>query len=69
MCSRRIPSVRISPDNETVLQQLGLIADLAGNWHGEGFNLVARPFLVCPQPRRPTHLQPYHRQTFFLNSI
>ena len=29
MCSRRIPSVRISPDNETVLQQLGLIADLA----------------------------------------
>lgn len=39
----RIPSVRISPDNETVLQNLGLLADLAGNWHGKGFNLVARP--------------------------
>jgi hypothetical protein len=40
---RRIPSVRISPDNATVLQNLGLLADLAGNWHGSGFNLVARP--------------------------
>ncbi len=39
----RIPSVRISPDNETVLKNLGLLADLAGNWHGKGFNLVARP--------------------------
>jgi hypothetical protein len=37
------PSVRISPDNETVLQQLGLLKELAGNWHGHGFNLVARP--------------------------
>lgn len=39
----RIPSVRISPDNATVLQNLGLLAELAGNWHGTGFNLVARP--------------------------
>jgi len=38
-----IPSVRISPDNATVLQNLGLLAELAGNWHGTGFNLVARP--------------------------
>jgi hypothetical protein len=38
-----IPSVRISPDNQTVLQDLGLLAELAGNWHGTGFNLVARP--------------------------
>src|ERR1700722_13835530 len=53
MCSRRIPSVRISPDNETVLQQLGLIADLAGNWHGEGFNLVARPFFGLPATPPP----------------
>jgi len=37
------PSVRISPDNQTVLDQLGLLKDLAGNWHGHGFNLVARP--------------------------
>jgi hypothetical protein len=38
-----IPSVRISPDNTTVLKNLGLLAELAGNWHGTGFNLVARP--------------------------
>lgn len=41
--ARRIPSVRISPDNQAVLDSLGLLADLAGNWHGTGFNLVARP--------------------------
>jgi hypothetical protein len=41
--SPRIPSVRVSPDNATVLQSLGLLAELAGNWHGRGFNLVARP--------------------------
>jgi hypothetical protein len=41
--AERIPTVRISPDNETVLQNLGLLKDLAGNWHGHGFNLVARP--------------------------
>jgi hypothetical protein len=40
---RTIPSVRISPDNATVLKNLGLLAELAGNWHGKGFNLVARP--------------------------
>ncbi|MCP3721390.1 hypothetical protein [Paraburkholderia sp. CNPSo 3281] len=39
----RIPSVRLSPDNETVLENLGLLAELAGNWQGAGFNLVARP--------------------------
>ena len=38
-----IPSVRVSPDNATVLANLGLLAELAGNWHGTGFNLVARP--------------------------
>jgi hypothetical protein len=53
MCAKRIPSVRISPDNETVLEQLGLLADLAGNWHGEGFNLVARPFFGLPATPPP----------------
>jgi hypothetical protein len=38
-----IPSERPSPDNATVLQNLGLLAELAGNWEGEGFNLIARP--------------------------
>jgi hypothetical protein len=41
--AERIPTVRISPDNHTALQNLGLLKDLAGNWHGYGFNLVARP--------------------------
>lgn len=40
---KRIPDIRISPDNQTVLQQLGLLQDLAGTWEGRGFNLIARP--------------------------
>lgn len=39
----RVSSVRITPDNQTVLQNLGPLADLAGNWRGKGFNLIARP--------------------------
>jgi hypothetical protein len=39
----RIPSVRPSPHNAAVLSNLGLLAELAGRWHGGGFNLVARP--------------------------
>lgn len=39
----RVSSVRISPDNQTTLNQLGLLAELAGTWAGEGFNLIARP--------------------------
>ena len=39
----RVPSVRLSPDNASVTQKLGLLAGLAGNWHGHGFNLIARP--------------------------
>ena len=40
---QRVESVRISPDNTTVLAQLGLLAELAGRWEGHGFNLIARP--------------------------
>jgi len=39
----RVRSTRIAPDNATVLEQLGLLADLAGTWAGTGFNLIARP--------------------------
>lgn len=39
----RIPTVRKVADNATVLNNLGLLAELAGRWHGTGFNLVARP--------------------------
>jgi hypothetical protein len=41
--SKRISDVRISPDNQTVLQQLGSLKELAGTWKGKGFNLIARP--------------------------
>jgi hypothetical protein len=39
----RVRSTRIAPDNATVLDQLGLLANLAGTWAGTGFNLIARP--------------------------
>ncbi len=37
----RRQSVRFSPGN--VSDHLGLLKHLAGNWEGEGFNLIARP--------------------------
>jgi hypothetical protein len=40
---QRIPSVRISDSNDKVIQDLGPLAELAGTWHGKGFNLIARP--------------------------
>ncbi len=40
---RDIPIVRISPDNATVLTNLGLLQEMAGSWHGHGFNLIGRP--------------------------
>lgn len=43
MPNTRIPDVRIAPDSETVLTELGLLKDLAGTWKGKGFNLIARP--------------------------
>ena len=43
MSSLRIPSIRLSPDRDTVSEQLGLLRDLAGTWAGRGFNLIARP--------------------------
>jgi len=41
--TREINSVRIAPDSNTISQDLGLLADLAGTWRGHGFNLIARP--------------------------
>jgi hypothetical protein len=48
MTGKPIPTVRISPDNETVLDNLGLLKEMVGTWHGCGFNLVARPFFGPP---------------------
>lgn len=41
--ARDVETVRLSPDNQTVLANLGLLQDLAGTWKGHGFNLIARP--------------------------
>ena len=41
--TKRVSEFRISPDNQTVLQELGPLGELAGTWKGHGFNLVARP--------------------------
>lgn len=43
IAKERVPQFRISPDSETVLEELGLLKDLAGTWKGKGFNLIARP--------------------------
>ncbi len=39
----RIPTLRYTPDDETVANNLGLLRELEGTWEGHGFNLVARP--------------------------
>jgi hypothetical protein len=39
----RIPSIRVSPERASVDTKLGFLAQLAGTWEGEGFNLIARP--------------------------
>lgn len=41
--SETVSSIRLAPDNATVLKQLGLLGDLAGTWTGRGFNLIGRP--------------------------
>jgi hypothetical protein len=41
--TQRISDVRISPDNQTILKQLGPLEGLVGTWKGKGFNLIARP--------------------------
>lgn len=40
---QRIPTIRNSRDRATVDGNLGFLAELAGTWEGEGFNLIARP--------------------------
>lgn len=41
--AKTIPDVRVTPDSNTVSQDLGLLKDLGGSWRGKGFNLIARP--------------------------
>ena len=40
---QRIPTIRISRERAKVDENLGYLAELAGTWEGEGFNLIARP--------------------------
>jgi hypothetical protein len=61
-----IPSIRISKPADEVLKDLGLLAELAGTWHGKGFNLIARPdkqganviFLELNQTSETLRLEP-----------
>jgi hypothetical protein len=39
----RISGVRLTPKNDQVSLNLGLLDDLEGTWEGRGFNLIARP--------------------------
>jgi hypothetical protein len=48
-----IPSIRRALDNNSILNNLGLLTDFAGTWHGTGFNLVARPFFGLPDNNPP----------------
>ena len=62
----RVSDVRIAPDSQTVLAELGLLSDLAGTWKGHGFNLIARPdfhdktdlYLQLNQTRETLHFDP-----------
>ena len=64
--ARRVRDVRITPDNATVLKQLGLLQDLAGTWKGRGLNLIARPdfhdktdlYLQLNETRETTKFEP-----------
>ncbi len=38
-----VNTIRLSADNAAIVEQLGLLRDLAGTWQGQGFNLIARP--------------------------
>jgi len=42
-------TVRRGLPGAQVLENLGLLSDLAGTWQGTGFNLVARPFFGPPK--------------------
>jgi hypothetical protein len=43
MSSTPVPTFRPTPALDQIRADLGLLADLAGSWSGEGFNLIARP--------------------------
>jgi hypothetical protein len=66
MTAPNVPNERFAPDNQTVLNQLGLLAELVGTWEGKGFNLIARPdfvdqenlYLQINQTRESMHVEP-----------
>jgi hypothetical protein len=51
---KKVPTIRLSPSNQRVEADLGLLADLAGTWHGKGFNLIGRPDF---QDKTPVYLE------------
>jgi hypothetical protein len=43
MTASTVPDFRAASPASTLLQQLGPLGNLPGNWSGHGFNLIARP--------------------------
>jgi hypothetical protein len=43
MSASAVPDFRAAAPAQTLLQELGPLGDLPGNWSGHGFNLIARP--------------------------
>jgi hypothetical protein len=41
--AQRVTAVRLTPPDEDVRANLGLLKELEGSWHGRGFNLIGRP--------------------------
>jgi hypothetical protein len=60
-----IPLVRVGTSNSEVSQYLELLADLAGTWHGTGFNLIGRP---DKEGNAPLFLELNQTQETFLKS-
>jgi hypothetical protein len=43
MAVSEVPDFRVASPALTLIQELGPLGDLPGNWSGHGFNLIARP--------------------------
>jgi hypothetical protein len=57
-------SLRISPERRSVNGKLGFLAELAGAWEGEGFNLIARPDNQGGSPRFLKPIQTFETLSF-----
>ena len=52
----RIPDIRLRPETQKLLDNLGLLQHLPGTWIGTGFNLIAAT--VCADQRTAQRFLP-----------